>query len=95
MSYNPREMAFKLGDKLEIETSDSAELVARLAEFSPKELITASMELIKTEVRGGALDVTIFDNTHVTLIECRNSAVVCSVTLIEVYGIQIYTQALR
>ncbi|XP_012215980.1 esterase FE4-like [Linepithema humile] len=49
MSYNPREMAFKLGDKLEIETSDSAELVARLAEFSAKELITASMELIKTE----------------------------------------------
>jgi len=56
MSYNPREMAFKLGDKLEIETSDSAELVARLAEFSPKELVTASMELIKTEVRGRVLD---------------------------------------
>ncbi|GAB1865508.1 Esterase FE4 [Camponotus japonicus] len=49
ISYNPREFAFKLGDKLDIETDDSAELVSRLAEFSPKELITASNEVMKTE----------------------------------------------
>ncbi|XP_032674579.1 esterase FE4-like [Odontomachus brunneus] len=49
ISYNPRELAFKLGEKLDIETSDSAELVAKLAEFTPKELISASEELMKTE----------------------------------------------
>ncbi|XP_011143002.1 esterase FE4 [Harpegnathos saltator] len=49
ISYNPREVAFKLGKKLDIETDDSAELVAKLAEFSPKELISASEELMKTE----------------------------------------------
>lgn len=50
ISYNPREFAFKLGDKLDIETNDSAELVSKLAEFSPKELIAASDEIMKTEV---------------------------------------------
>ncbi|KMR05274.1 esterase fe4 [Lasius niger] len=49
ISYNPRELAFQLGDKLDIETSDSAELVSKLAEFSPKELIAASDEIMKTE----------------------------------------------
>ncbi|EFN64812.1 Esterase FE4 [Camponotus floridanus] len=49
ISYNPREFAFKLGDKLDIETDDSAELVSKLAEFSPKELIAASNEVMKTE----------------------------------------------
>ncbi|KAM0724816.1 Esterase FE4 [Formica fusca] len=49
ISYNPREFAFKLGDKLDIETNDSAELVSKLAEFSPKELIAASDEIMKTE----------------------------------------------
>ncbi|XP_020279915.1 esterase FE4-like [Pseudomyrmex gracilis] len=49
ISYNPREVAFKLGEKLGIETTDSAELVARLAEFTAKELITVSGELMKTE----------------------------------------------
>jgi len=34
-----------LGEKLDIDTTDSAELVARLAEFSPKELIAASDDL--------------------------------------------------
>lgn len=48
-SHNPREIAFKLGDKLDIETTDSAELVAKLAKFSPKELIAASDEVMKTE----------------------------------------------
>lgn len=50
ISYNPRELAFQLGDKLDIETNDSAELVSKLAEFSPKELIAASDEIMKTEV---------------------------------------------
>lgn len=50
ISYNPREFAFKLGDKLDIETDDSAELVSKLAEFTPKELIAASNEVMKTEV---------------------------------------------
>ncbi|XP_071559330.1 esterase FE4 [Temnothorax nylanderi] len=45
ISYDARDVAFKLGEKLDIETSDSAELVARLAEFSPKELIAASDDL--------------------------------------------------
>ncbi|XP_070161017.1 esterase E4 [Polyergus mexicanus] len=49
ISYNPREFAFKLGDKLDIETNDSTELVSKLAEFSPKELIAASDEIMKTE----------------------------------------------
>jgi len=51
MSYRTRELAFKLGDKLGIETGDTAELVARLAGFNAKELIAASEELMKTEVR--------------------------------------------
>lgn len=55
ISYNPRELAFNLGKKLDIETSDSAELVAKLAEFTPKELISASEELMKTEVRSTVL----------------------------------------
>lgn len=54
MSYKARELAFKLGDKLGIETDDSAELVSRLAHFQAKELITASGELMKTEVRDEA-----------------------------------------
>lgn len=54
MSYKARELAFKLGDKLGIETDDSAELVDRLAGFTGKELIAASGELMKTEVRDGA-----------------------------------------
>lgn len=45
ISYDAREVAFKLGEKLDIETSDSAELVVKLAEFSPKELIAASDDL--------------------------------------------------
>lgn len=45
ISYDARDVAFKLGEKLDIKTSDSAELVARLAEFSPKELIAASDDL--------------------------------------------------
>ncbi|EZA55321.1 Venom carboxylesterase-6 [Ooceraea biroi] len=49
MSYKARELAFKLGDKLGIETDDSAELVDRLAGFTAKELIAASGELMKTE----------------------------------------------
>jgi len=51
MSYRTRELAFKLGDKLGIETDDTAELVARLTGFNAKELIAASEELMKTEVR--------------------------------------------
>lgn len=45
ISYDARETAFKLGEKLDIDTDDSAELVARLAELSPKELIAASDDL--------------------------------------------------
>lgn len=45
ISYDARDVAFKLGEKLDIKTTDSAELVARLAEFSPKELIDASDDL--------------------------------------------------
>lgn len=45
ISYDTRDVAFKLGEKLDIKTSDSAELVAKLAEYSPKELIDASDDL--------------------------------------------------
>lgn len=45
ISYDARDVAFKLGEKLDIETTNSAELVARLAEFSSKELIAASDDL--------------------------------------------------
>ncbi|KAL0125897.1 hypothetical protein PUN28_004753 [Cardiocondyla obscurior] len=45
MAYDARDVAFKLGEKLDIETSDPVELVAKLAEFSPKELIAASNDL--------------------------------------------------
>lgn len=58
ISYNPRELAFKLGEKLDIETSDSAELVAKLAEFNPKELMSAADEVMKTEVCGFSNDAT-------------------------------------
>ncbi|XP_014476726.1 PREDICTED: esterase FE4-like [Dinoponera quadriceps] len=49
ISYNPRELAFKLGEQLDIETTDSGELVAKLAEFTPKELVAASEDLMNTE----------------------------------------------
>ena len=42
LSYNPKDMAFKLGEVLGIKTTDSAELVNKLAEFSAKELVDAS-----------------------------------------------------
>lgn len=45
ISYDARDVAFKLGEKLDIQTTDSAELVAKLAKFSPKELIAATDDL--------------------------------------------------
>lgn len=40
-------MAFKLGETLGIRTQDTGELVNKLAEFSGKDLVTASMEMMK------------------------------------------------
>lgn len=68
ISYNPREFAFKLGDKLDIETDDSAELVSKLAEFSPKELIAASNEVMKTEVCNFLIA---FIKRYIALAKCK------------------------
>ncbi|KYN20565.1 PREDICTED: esterase FE4-like [Trachymyrmex cornetzi] len=61
ISYDARDVAFKLGEKLDIETTDSAELVARLAEFSPKELIAASDDLpfLKQSAMNGRIEAFI------------------------------------
>ncbi|KAK2586966.1 hypothetical protein KPH14_010941 [Odynerus spinipes] len=48
VSYNPKDMAFKLGETLGIRTTDSAELVKKLAEFSAKDIVTASKEMMTT-----------------------------------------------
>ncbi|KAL2721606.1 esterase FE4-like, partial [Vespula maculifrons] len=47
LQYQPKEMAFKLGETLGIRTQDTGELVNKLAEFSGKDLVTASMEMMK------------------------------------------------
>ena len=49
MSYNPRELAFMLGEALGIHTTDSAELVQKLSEFHAKDIITASNEIMKSQ----------------------------------------------
>lgn len=50
MTYNPRELAFKLGEALGIQTTDSEELVQKLTEFHVKDIIAASNEIMKSEV---------------------------------------------
>ncbi|XP_033230515.1 esterase FE4-like [Belonocnema kinseyi] len=42
ISCNPKERAFKLGEVLGVKTTDSAELIKKLMEFSAKELVDAS-----------------------------------------------------
>ncbi|XP_029046685.1 esterase FE4-like [Osmia bicornis bicornis] len=49
MTYNPRELAFKLGEALGIQTTDSEELVQKLSEFHVKDIISASHEIMKSE----------------------------------------------
>ncbi|XP_066586450.1 juvenile hormone esterase-like [Prorops nasuta] len=49
ITYNPREMAFKLGELLDISTSDSAELVKQLSMLDAKSIITATLEMAKQE----------------------------------------------
>jgi len=73
MSYKARELAFKLGDKLGIETDDTAELVAGLAGFSGKELMVASDELMKSEVRE-ATPRTLVDAVGSSLLNARLSS---------------------
>lgn len=51
VSYNPRELAFMLGEALGIHTTDSAELVQKLSEFHVKDIIAASDEIMKSQVR--------------------------------------------
>ena len=51
LSSNPVEMAFKLGEVLGIKTTDSAELVNKLKELSPKDLVDASREMAKSLVK--------------------------------------------
>lgn len=50
-SYNPKEMAFKLGEVLGISTGDTKELINKLKEFTAQELVTASGEVSKTIVK--------------------------------------------
>ena len=49
VSYNPRELAFMLGEALGIHTTDSAELVQKLSEFHVKDIIAASDEIMKSQ----------------------------------------------
>nr|XP_003706284.1 PREDICTED: esterase FE4-like [Megachile rotundata] len=48
ITYNSRELAFKLGESLGIHTTDSAELVQKLTEFHVKDIVDATIELDKT-----------------------------------------------
>ncbi|NP_001136104.1 carboxylesterase clade B, member 6 precursor [Nasonia vitripennis] len=47
MEYNPKDMAFKLGEALGIKTTDTKELVNKLREFSVHEIVTATSEVSK------------------------------------------------
>ncbi|XP_076239219.1 esterase FE4 [Calliopsis andreniformis] len=49
VSYNPRELAFMLGEALGIHTTDSAELVQKLTEFHVKDIIAASEQIMKSQ----------------------------------------------
>lgn len=49
--YNPRDIAFKLGEALGIKTTDTKELVDKLKEFSVQDIVTATQEVAKTIVR--------------------------------------------
>ncbi|XP_017761096.1 PREDICTED: esterase FE4-like [Eufriesea mexicana] len=49
ISYNPRDLAFMLGENLGIRTTDSEELVKRLSEFHVKDIITASNEIMDSQ----------------------------------------------
>ncbi|XP_076173591.1 esterase E4 [Ptiloglossa arizonensis] len=49
ISYNPRELAFMLGEALGIRTTDSAELVQKLTEFHVKDIIAASNEIMESQ----------------------------------------------
>ncbi|XP_058804192.1 juvenile hormone esterase-like [Phymastichus coffea] len=46
--YNPKDMAFKLGETLGIKTTDTKELVDKLRELSVQDIVTASQEVAKT-----------------------------------------------
>ncbi|XP_015175882.1 PREDICTED: cholinesterase 1-like [Polistes dominula] len=46
IEYKPKEMAFKLGEKLGISTQDTGELIKKLAEFSAKDIVTATKEMM-------------------------------------------------
>ncbi|KAJ8676688.1 hypothetical protein QAD02_012475 [Eretmocerus hayati] len=48
VEYNPRAMAFKLGEALGIKTDDSKELVEKLKELPVKDLVVATGEIMKT-----------------------------------------------
>lgn len=50
MTYNPKEMAFKLGEQLGIKTTDSKELMDKLKEISAKDIVAATSEVGKTLV---------------------------------------------
>lgn len=60
ITYNPREQAFMLGEALGIKTTDSEELVKKLSEFDVKDIIAASGEIMKKQVRNSAFFFLIF-----------------------------------
>ncbi|XP_043469896.1 esterase FE4-like [Leptopilina heterotoma] len=47
IAHDGKEMSFKLGEHLGVKTTDSAELVKKLAEFTAKQLVDATMEIEK------------------------------------------------
>ncbi|XP_047347897.1 venom carboxylesterase-6-like [Vespa velutina] len=58
MEYKPKEMAFKLGETLGIRTQDTGELVNKLAEYSARDIITATREMMNDiNTMNGHLDV--------------------------------------
>lgn len=50
-SENPKERAFKLGEVLGVKTTDTAELMNKLTEFSAKELVDASKVVVQGLVK--------------------------------------------
>lgn len=48
VTYNPKEIAFKLGEVLGVKTSDTKELVDKLKEFTLQDIVTATTEVGKS-----------------------------------------------
>jgi hypothetical protein len=57
IEYNPKAMAFKLGEVLGIKDTDTKQLVAKLLEYSNQELVIATLNVTKTLVSLGTQQI--------------------------------------